>query len=120
MTKTIRNRLIGAAGLIAAITSAPAIAATFMGENFSCDSAAEDLGRIFEEHQAPASAGLIPMMQHLIWMLQSAISSLDANCQGEDGYSETRQSFVNSLNSTRRACQQSASDSSQCYARRYN
>lgn len=120
MTKTIRNRLIVVAGLIAAATSAPAMAARFMDENFSCDSAAEDLSRIFEEHQAPQSAGLIPMMQHLIWMLESAISSMDANCQGEPGYNETRQSFVNSLNSTKRACQQSTSNSGVCFGRRYN
>lgn len=120
MSKTMRNHLLVLTGVIAAATAAPTLAATFMGENFSCDSAAEDLSRIFEEHQAPQSAGLIPMMQHLIWMLESAINAMDANCQGEDGYSETRQSFVNSLNSTRRACQQSASNPSQCYARRYN
>ena len=119
MTKTFRNRLIVAAGLIAAATSAPALAATFMGENFSCDSAAEDLNSIFEEHQAPQSAGAIPMMRHLIWMLESAIRSMDANCQGEAGYYETRQSFVNSLNSTKRACAQMSS-SGYCSGLQYN
>lgn len=120
MSKTIRNRLLVLTGVIAAATAAPALSATFMGENFSCESAGEDLGRIFEEHKAPESAGVIPMLQNLIWMLESAISSLDANCAGEEGYSEQRQSFVNTLNSTMRTCQQYAGDSSQCYARRYD
>ena len=118
MTKTIRNRLIGAAGLIAAATATPALAVNFMGENFSCEAAGDELARIFEANKVPESAGLIPMLEHLIWMLRSAIGSLDASCQGVSGYAQQRAELVNSLSSAQQACNQMSSSGS-CSARQY-
>lgn len=119
MSKTIRNHLLVLTGVITAATAAPAQNVTFMGENFSCESASNNVARIFEEHKVPDSAGIIPMLENLIWMLETSISTLDANCQGSDGYPQFRADLVNSLNSARQACSQMSSTGT-CSARRYN
>jgi len=118
MTK-FRKSLLAAAGLITAVTSGPALAVQFMGEDFSCESAGDDLARAIQAHQAPESAGLVPMLQNLIYMLERAIGVLDSNCQGSDGYAPARAELVNTLNQARRTCSQVSSTGS-CSAVPYN
>lgn len=116
---TIRNCLLAAAGLITAATSGPLLAVNFMGENFSCESAGDALADAIQAHQAPESAGLVPMLENLIYLLQRAIGVLDSNCQGSSGYSTTRAELVNSLNQARTTCSQ-VSSSGSCSAKPYN
>lgn len=93
--------------------------ASFMGESFTCETAEANVARLINNTQPPSSAGLVTQMQHLMWMLEQGIGWLDGNCSGEMGYSQTRASWQNSLNATVNACRNIASNSGDCYARRY-
>ena len=108
----IRNCLLVTAGLLTAVTSAPLLAVDFMGENFSCESAGDALARAIEAHQAPQSAGVVPMLQNLMYILERAIGVLDSSCRGSDGYASTRAELVSTLNQTKTTCSQLSSSGS--------
>jgi hypothetical protein len=100
---------------IGALWIGPATAqSSFLGENFSCETAEADLARAINNNQVPDSAGLIRQMQHLMWMLQSGIRWLDGNCTSEPGYSQVRASWENSYRGTENACKGMASSPGLC------
>jgi len=111
----MRKTIYGLAAIALACASASAIAqSSFMGENFSCETAEADLARVINNNQPPASAGLIVQMRHLMWMLTQGMRWLDGNCTGEPGYAQVRASWQNSYNGTVNACQGMASNPGEC------
>lgn len=120
MNKTIRNFAVGAGALLTVAVGVPALATTFLGEEFDCATADRDLARVMNEHQVPQSAGIIPILRHLMWMLDAGINMLDTNCRYETNYDEQRASFVNTRNQAKNTCEQMASSQGICTPQRYN
>ncbi len=104
---------------VTSLTEPAAALQSFMGSDFSCETAEADLAREMEGSQPPSSAGTITLLQHLMWMLQQGLNLLDSSCRGEAGYAQTRASWQNSYDQSLRTCQQIASSSSYCYPKRY-
>lgn len=67
----------------------------------------------------PSNAGLVPQMQHILYMTGLLIDALDRSCRDWPDYERSRQQFQTQYNDTMRTCKQVASNPADCRRKAY-